>query len=41
LTVYDAGVLVAEKEIADYFETVAHGRDAKLAANWVTGELST
>jgi aspartyl-tRNA(Asn)/glutamyl-tRNA(Gln) amidotransferase subunit B len=39
LTVYDSGVLVAEKETADYFETVAQGRDAKLAANWVTGEL--
>ena len=39
LSAYDAGVLVAEKETADYFETVADGRDAKLAANWVTGEL--
>ncbi len=39
LSAYDSGVLVAEKEIADYFETVADGRDAKLAANWVTGEL--
>ena len=36
---YDAGVLVADKPSADYFETVAHGRDARLAANWVTGEL--
>jgi aspartyl-tRNA(Asn)/glutamyl-tRNA(Gln) amidotransferase subunit B len=39
LSVYDAGVLVAERETADYFETVARGRDAKLAANWVTGDL--
>jgi aspartyl-tRNA(Asn)/glutamyl-tRNA(Gln) amidotransferase subunit B len=39
LTPYDADVLVAEKSHADYFETVAKGRDAKLAANWVTGEL--
>jgi aspartyl-tRNA(Asn)/glutamyl-tRNA(Gln) amidotransferase subunit B len=39
LSAYDAGVLVAEKEIADYYETVAMGRDAKLAANWVTSEL--
>ena len=35
----DAGVLVAEKETADYFEAVAEARDGKLAANWVTGEL--
>ncbi|MGH6980829.1 MAG: Asp-tRNA(Asn)/Glu-tRNA(Gln) amidotransferase subunit GatB, partial [Stellaceae bacterium] len=39
LTPYDADVLVAEKSHADYFETVAKGRDAKLAANWVTGDL--
>ncbi len=39
LSAYDAGVLVAEKEVADYFEAVAAGRDAKLAANWVIGEL--
>ncbi|MBT5677333.1 MAG: Asp-tRNA(Asn)/Glu-tRNA(Gln) amidotransferase subunit GatB [Rhodospirillaceae bacterium] len=35
----DAGVLISEKETAEYFEQVAAGRDAKLAANWVTGEL--
>ena len=35
----DAGVLVAEKETAEYFEAVAEARDGKLAANWVTGEL--
>ena len=39
LTAQDADVLVAEKASADYFESVAAGRDAKLAANWVTGEL--
>lgn len=39
LTDYDASVLVAEKASADYFETVAKGRDGKLAANWVTSEL--
>jgi aspartyl-tRNA(Asn)/glutamyl-tRNA(Gln) amidotransferase subunit B len=39
LSPYDAGVLVAERETADYFETVAEGRDAKLAANWVINEL--
>ena len=39
LSQYDAGVLVAERETADYFEAVAKGRDAKLAANWVINEL--
>ncbi len=39
LSPYDAGVLVDEQASADYFETVAQGRDAKLAANWVTGDL--
>ncbi len=39
LSEYDAGVLVAEKEVADYFERVADGREAKTASNWVTGEL--
>ncbi|WP_106755285.1 Asp-tRNA(Asn)/Glu-tRNA(Gln) amidotransferase subunit GatB [Pannonibacter carbonis] len=39
LTPYDADVLVAEKVSADFFEHVAKGRDAKLAANWVINEL--
>jgi len=39
LTPYDCSVLVAEREIAEYFEVVALGRDGKQAANWVTGEL--
>jgi aspartyl-tRNA(Asn)/glutamyl-tRNA(Gln) amidotransferase subunit B len=39
LTPYDADVVVAEKSHADYFETVAKGRSAKLAAHWVTVEL--
>jgi len=39
LTAYDAGVLVADKAAADFYETVAQGRDPKLAANWVTGEV--
>ncbi len=39
LSAYDAGVLVAERESADYFERVAKGRDGKLAANWVINEL--
>jgi aspartyl-tRNA(Asn)/glutamyl-tRNA(Gln) amidotransferase subunit B len=39
LSAYDASVLVAEREIAEYFEQVARGRDAKAAANWVINEL--
>jgi len=41
LTVYDAGVLTASRELADYYEAVAaETGDAKLAANWVMGDLS-
>ena len=40
LSGYDAGVLVAEREMADFFEAVAKGRDAKAAANWVINELA-
>ena len=39
LSAYDANVLVSEKAKADFYEAVAKGRDPKLAANWVTGEL--
>jgi aspartyl-tRNA(Asn)/glutamyl-tRNA(Gln) amidotransferase subunit B len=39
LPVYDAGVLVAEQATADFYETVAKGRDSKLAANWVMGDF--
>ncbi|MBM3643356.1 MAG: Asp-tRNA(Asn)/Glu-tRNA(Gln) amidotransferase subunit GatB [Alphaproteobacteria bacterium] len=39
LSPYDAGVLVAEKDTAEFFEAVANGRDAKQAANWVMGDL--
>lgn len=40
LSDYDAGVLTSEREMADYFETVTKtSGDAKLAANWVTGDL--
>jgi aspartyl-tRNA(Asn)/glutamyl-tRNA(Gln) amidotransferase subunit B len=44
LTAYDAGVLVAERESADFFEAVLgrlsdRARDGKLAANWVINEL--
>ncbi len=42
LTDYDAGVLVAERDTAAYFESVVEGskRDAKLVANWVINELT-
>jgi len=40
LASYDAGVLVGEREVADFFEAVAQGRDAKAAANWVINELA-
>jgi aspartyl-tRNA(Asn)/glutamyl-tRNA(Gln) amidotransferase subunit B len=39
LSPYDAGVLVAERAAADFFEAVAKGRDGKTAANWVINEL--
>ncbi|BDA84494.1 aspartyl/glutamyl-tRNA(Asn/Gln) amidotransferase subunit B [Aureimonas sp. SA4125] len=39
LSLYDASILVSEKAIADYFEAVAKGRDAKQAANWVINDL--
>ncbi|MGH6815791.1 MAG: Asp-tRNA(Asn)/Glu-tRNA(Gln) amidotransferase subunit GatB [Hyphomicrobiaceae bacterium] len=43
LSPYDAAVLVAERDNADYFEEVVGGakskRDGKLAANWVINEL--
>jgi aspartyl-tRNA(Asn)/glutamyl-tRNA(Gln) amidotransferase subunit B len=42
LSAYDAGVLTSSRELAEYFETVVKGLggQAKLAANWVMGELS-
>jgi aspartyl-tRNA(Asn)/glutamyl-tRNA(Gln) amidotransferase subunit B len=40
LTPYDAGVLIGERENADFFEAVAKGRDSKAAANWVINELA-
>jgi aspartyl-tRNA(Asn)/glutamyl-tRNA(Gln) amidotransferase subunit B len=39
LSAYDAGVLTAERESADFFEAVAKRRDGKAAANWVVNEL--
>jgi len=42
LSEYDAGVLTASRELAAYYESVvaAIGGQAKLAANWVMGDLS-
>jgi aspartyl-tRNA(Asn)/glutamyl-tRNA(Gln) amidotransferase subunit B len=40
LSAYDADVLVAERETAEFFEQVATGRDPKAAANWVINELA-
>ena len=39
LSAYDAGVLVAERACAEYFETAAQDRDPKVVANWLTVEL--
>jgi aspartyl-tRNA(Asn)/glutamyl-tRNA(Gln) amidotransferase subunit B len=39
LSDYDASVLTADVESAAYFESVAEGRNGKLAANWVINEL--
>lgn len=38
---YDAGILTMERELADFYETVAKDcSDAKLAANWMIGDVS-
>jgi aspartyl-tRNA(Asn)/glutamyl-tRNA(Gln) amidotransferase subunit B len=39
LSAYDASVLVAERELADYYEELARGVDAKSAANWLNNEV--
>ena len=41
LSEYDAGVLSTDSSVANYFEqTVSQSKNAKLTANWVSGELS-
>lgn len=42
LSAYDAAVLTAERDMANFFEATvtAAGGEAKLAANWVMGELT-
>jgi len=39
LSPYDASVLVSDADSSHFFEDVAKGRDAKVAANWVINEL--
>ena len=43
LSAYDADVLVAERDSAEYFEAIVlrpqAGRDPKIAANWIINEL--
>ena len=40
LSTYDAEVLVADKQVAEYFEeVVANNADPKLVCNWISGEL--
>ena len=39
LSAYDASVLVAERELADFYEEMAKGVDAKAAANWLNNEV--
>ena len=40
LSAYDSDVLISERASADFFESLASGRDPKLAANWVSNELA-
>jgi aspartyl-tRNA(Asn)/glutamyl-tRNA(Gln) amidotransferase subunit B len=41
LSEYDARMLTSSKDLAAYFEaSVAAGADAKLAANWIMGDIS-
>ena len=41
LSAYDAGVITASISLSNYFDHVAEKTgDAKLSANWITGELS-
>ncbi len=39
LTAYDASVISSDKAVAEYYEKACEKRDAKLVANWLTGEL--
>jgi aspartyl-tRNA(Asn)/glutamyl-tRNA(Gln) amidotransferase subunit B len=39
ISAYDAGVLVTERELADYYEELAQGVDSKSAVNWLNNEI--
>ena len=39
LSEYDARILTAERELADYFEAATKGRDGKTVSNWIQAEL--
>ena len=39
LSSYDAGILVSEKETADFFEIASKNSNSKLVCNWIVGEL--
>ncbi|MCM1323063.1 MAG: Asp-tRNA(Asn)/Glu-tRNA(Gln) amidotransferase subunit GatB [Acetobacter sp.] len=39
LTAYDAMVICENKEVAQFFENAAQGRDAKKVANWLMGDF--
>lgn len=41
LSEYDAGIITSSRAMAEYFDAVvAEGADAKLAANWIMGDLA-
>jgi aspartyl-tRNA(Asn)/glutamyl-tRNA(Gln) amidotransferase subunit B len=40
LSQYDAGVLCADKQIANFFEEVVKDADIQLAAKWIIGDLN-
>ena len=40
LSEYDAGVLCADKQIANFFEEVVKDADIQLAAKWIIGDLN-
>ena len=39
ITEYDARILCENREVAEFFETAAKGRDAKKVANWMMGDF--
>jgi aspartyl-tRNA(Asn)/glutamyl-tRNA(Gln) amidotransferase subunit B len=39
ISAYDAGVLVTERELADYYEELVRGVDSKSAVNWLNNEI--